>query len=213
MQDFETFSLSQPLLAAIKKMGFSTPTEIQRLALPIVLAGRDLIAQAQTGTGKTAAFGIPMVEKPDAPAAAPVGLVVVPTRELAVQVAAEIRRLGAGKRTVVRPIYGGQALSIQITKLKEGCHIVVGTPGRLLDHLRRKTLNLKRVATVVLDEADRMVDMGFIEAIEAILAAVPRERQTLLFSATIPAQVLPLAGRHLRQPGTATGNPDPPLAT
>jgi ATP-dependent RNA helicase DeaD len=154
-----------------------------------------------------------MVEKLDAPAAAPVGLVVVPTRELAVQVAAEIRRLGAGKRTVVRPIYGGQALSIQITKLKEGCHIVVGTPGRLLDHLRRKTLNLKRVATVVLDEADRMLDMGFIEDIEAILAAVPRERQTLLFSATIPAQVLPLASRHLRQPEMVTVNPDTPVAS
>jgi ATP-dependent RNA helicase DeaD len=212
MQDFNTFGLSRPLLHSIAKMGFSEPTEIQGLALPLILEGKDLIAQAQTGTGKTAAFGIPMVERLNGAAAAPVGLVIVPTRELAVQVASEIRTLGTARGALVWAIYGGQSINAQITKLKAGSHIVVGTPGRLLDHLRRKTLSLKKVATLVLDEADRMLDMGFIEDIEAILAAAPKERQTLLFSATIPAAILPLADRYLRRPETVRVKPEAPVA-
>jgi ATP-dependent RNA helicase DeaD len=208
MSVFESYGLSRPLLAAITRMGFEEPTPIQKLALPIILEGKDLIAQAQTGTGKTAAFGIPMLESINAPAAAPIGLVLAPTRELAMQVAAEIKSLGSTKKAVVRAIYGGQAISLQIAWLKAGCHIVVGTPGRLLDHLRRGTLSLKKVTTLVLDEADRMLDMGFIEDIEAILRHAPKERQTLLFSATIPQAILPLAGRYLRHPETVRANPE-----
>lgn len=213
MQSFDKFGLSRPLLTTLTRLGFLEPTPVQQQALPLVLEGQDLIAQAQTGTGKTAAFGIPMLERLSGAPGAPVGLVVVPTRELAVQVAGEIRRLGAGKRAVVRAIYGGQSISAQVAKLKAGCHIVVGTPGRLLDHLRRRTLSLRQVNCLVLDEADRMLDMGFIHDIETILAAAPKERQTLLFSATIPAHLLPLAGRHLRQPATVKVDPDTPVAS
>ncbi len=213
MQDFESFGLSRPLLAAIARMGFTQPTPVQLLALPIVLAGKDLIAQAQTGTGKTAAFAIPMLERlPAGEPGLPVGLVIVPTRELAVQVAAETRRLGTGKGAVVLPVYGGEPIGKQLDRLKAGCHIVVGTPGRLLDHLRRRTLSLRQVATVVIDEADRMLDMGFIGDIEDILAKAPRKRQTLLFSATIPQAILPLAGHHLHQPETVKVNPEAPVA-
>ncbi|MFH0810402.1 MAG: DEAD/DEAH box helicase [Pseudomonadota bacterium] len=208
MQNFDSFGLSRPLLSSLARMGFSQPTPVQQESLPIILQGKDVIAQAQTGTGKTAAFGIPMIERLDGRPGAPVGLIIVPTRELAIQVASELKNLGAGKRAVVRPIYGGQAISTQSGYLKAGSHIVVGTPGRLLDHLRRRTLSLGQVATVVLDEADRMLDMGFINDIESILAAVPKVRQTLLFSATIPAQILPLANRHLREPVTVKVAPD-----
>jgi len=212
MQEFKDLGLSGPLLSAIAKMGFEQPTAVQSLALPLILAGKDLIAQAQTGTGKTAVFGILMIQKLEGPPGLPVGLVVVPTRELAVQVAAELRRLGSGSRAVVRAIYGGQSIKAQIDKLAAGSHIVVGTPGRLLDHLRRRTLSLKALTTVVLDEADRMLDMGFIKDMEAILAAAPARRQTLLFSATIPAAIMPLATRHLRQPEMVKVNPEAPTA-
>ncbi len=202
MPIFEEMGLSQPLLRAISNMGFETTTPIQELAIPPAVAGRDIIGQAQTGTGKTAAFGIPMIEKIAQGTEKIEGLVVTPTRELAVQVAEELNTIGQVKRIRALPIYGGQDINRQIRALKNRPQIIVGTPGRLMDHMRRKTLRLMQVATVVLDEADEMLNMGFIEDIETILKEVPEDRQTLLFSATMPKPIQELARRFMKDPET-----------
>ncbi|RPF49911.1 ATP-dependent RNA helicase DeaD [Thermodesulfitimonas autotrophica] len=194
---FENFSLSKETLKAIAAMGFREPTPIQMLALPLVLKGADLIGQAQTGTGKTAAFGIPIVEK-SRQGQKPFAIVLEPTRELAVQVAQEIERLGKYKNIRVLPVYGGKPLETQSRALQRGVEVVVGTPGRLIDHLNRKTLSLSEVNTVVLDEADEMLDMGFIQDIERILTAVPAARQTLLFSATMPQPIVNMARKYMK---------------
>ncbi|MDP2690552.1 MAG: DEAD/DEAH box helicase, partial [Deltaproteobacteria bacterium] len=181
-------------------MGFEEPTPIQEKTIPVLLAGRDVIGQAQTGTGKTAAFGIPIVEKMDRHNFAVQALILAPTRELAIQAAEEMNKLGAFKRLHALPVYGGTSIERQIKALKKGAQIVVGTPGRVLDHIQRKTLSLKDVKIAVLDEADEMLDMGFLDDINRILAETPKERQTLLFSATMPEAILKISKRYMNSP-------------
>jgi ATP-dependent RNA helicase DeaD len=181
-------------------LGFSKTFPIQAQAIEPLLNGRDVIGQAKTGTGKTAAYGIPMLERLAPDDYHVQGLVLVPTRELAVQVAGEINRIGKHTRFNALPIYGGQSILPQIRDLKRGVQIVVGTPGRIIDHLERGTLRLNQVKMLVLDEADRMLDMGFIEDIEFILNRTPRERQTCLFSATMPHEIIRLSRRYLKDP-------------
>ena len=202
MADFASLGLSPEVLRAVDQLGFEEPSPVQAQAIPILLAGRDLVAQALTGTGKTAAFGIPLAERLDPTSEVIQGAVLAPTRELAVQVADELYRLGRHRGLRVVPIYGGQPIDRQFRALRAGVHTVVATPGRLLDHLRRGTVNLGRVRMVVLDEADEMLNMGFLEDIESILSELPAERQTALFSATMPEPIRALAGRYLRDPAT-----------
>ncbi|WP_243643124.1 DEAD/DEAH box helicase [Thermolongibacillus altinsuensis] len=187
-------------MKAISKMGFEEATPIQAATIPLSLQNRDVIGQAQTGTGKTAAFGIPLVEKIDMNNDAVQAIVIAPTRELAIQVSEELYKIGSTKRVRVLPIYGGQDIERQIRALKKHPHIIVGTPGRIIDHIQRKTLRLQHVHTVVLDEADEMLNMGFVDDIEAILGHVPRERQTLLFSATMPEPIRRIAERFMQNP-------------
>jgi len=200
MITFTELGLSPEVLKAISNMGFEEMTPIQQEAIPIGLTGKDLIGQARTGTGKTAAFGIPMIERFLLEQNLPQGLVITPTRELAVQVAEELNKIGQFKRIRALPIYGGQDIDRQFKNLKNRPEIIVGTPGRLLDHIRRRTVRLNQVTTVVLDEADEMLNMGFIEDIEAILREVPGERQTLLFSATMPRPIQDLAMNFMKEP-------------
>jgi ATP-dependent RNA helicase DeaD len=200
MATFADLGLSAGTLEVIADQGFEVPTPVQEKTIPALLAGRDVIAQAPTGTGKTAAYGLPIVERLDEARLVPQALVLVPTRELAMQVAEALHGMGQHRQMVTLPIYGGQPYDRQFRALKRGVQVVVATPGRLLDHLERKTLALQTIGTVVLDEADEMLNMGFIEDIEKILSAVPQEHQTSLFSATLPARVLKLAGQYLRNP-------------
>lgn len=199
MPNFNELQLSPEVLQAIVDMGFEEMTPIQAVAIPEALAGRDVLGQAQTGTGKTAAFGIPMMERIRMDVEQVQGLVLAPTRELAMQVAEELNRLGAVKGVRSLPVYGGQEIERQIRALKARPHIVVATPGRLLDHLRRRTLRIGQVSFVVLDEADEMLNMGFIEDIESILAETPSARQTMLFSATLPLPIQNLAMKFMRE--------------
>ena len=197
---FQDLGIAPSILRALTDMGFEEPSPIQVQAIPLLLAGRDVIGQAQTGTGKTAAFAIPALQRCDADGRGPQALVLTPTRELALQVAEEVARIGAQLGTREAAIYGGQPIERQIRALRAGADVVVGTPGRLLDHLRRGTLRLSGVRTLVLDEGDEMLDMGFIDDIEAILQAAPAERLTAIFSATVPAPIRRLAQRYLRDP-------------
>jgi ATP-dependent RNA helicase DeaD len=200
LKNFNEFGLEPSVLRAITEMGFEESTPIQEKAMPIAMDNRDLIGQAQTGTGKTAAFGIPLVNKIDVKEEKIVALIMCPTRELAIQVAEEIEKLGRFKGIRSLPIYGGQDIVKQIRALKKKPQIIIGTPGRLLDHINRKTIKLDDVQTVILDEADEMLDMGFMEDIQSILKLVPSERQTMLFSATMPANIQRLAQQFLRNP-------------
>ncbi|MEC2077366.1 DEAD/DEAH box helicase [Metabacillus fastidiosus] len=197
---FQDLNLSSALMQSISKMGFEEPSPIQAQTIPLGLQNKDVIGQAQTGTGKTAAFGIPLIEKIDMKNENIQALVVAPTRELAIQVSEELYKIGYHKRSRVLPIYGGQDINRQIRALKKNPHIIVGTPGRLIDHINRKTLKLGSVHTIVLDEADEMLNMGFIEDIEAILSNVPTERQTLLFSATMPDPIRRIAEKFMVNP-------------
>ncbi len=200
MVNFNEFGLEQTVLRAINDMGFEEATHIQEKTIPFVLRGKDVIGQAQTGTGKTAAFGIPLVQRLVSKQEHIQGLVITPTRELAIQVAVELNKIGQFKGIRSLPVYGGQEISRQIRALKQRPEIVVATPGRLLDHLRRKTIRLNFIKMVVIDEADEMLDMGFIEDIEAVLKALPEGRQMLLFSATMPRAIQLLAERFMREP-------------
>src|SRR5512137_2409762 len=200
---FIDLGLSPELAAVLAELGYEEPTPIQRQSIAPLLAGRDLLGQAATGTGKTAAFSLPLLQrvlagkrKPAHPAA----LVLVPTRELAIQVAEALHSYGGRLGAVVLPIYGGAEFGRQAQALKRGVHVVVATPGRALDHIRRGTLLLQSLQTVVLDEADEMLDMGFAEDIELILDATPAGRQTALFSATLPPRIAAIADKHLRDP-------------
>jgi ATP-dependent RNA helicase DeaD len=197
---FAELGLSPETLKGVEAVGYETATPIQSRAIPVLLRGCDLIAQAQTGTGKTAAFALPLVDRLDPAVQSPQALILCPTRELAVQVSEAIYKLGRGRGFRVLPVYGGQPIDRQLRALRSGTQIVVGTPGRLLDHLRRGTLDLSGVKSVILDEADEMLDMGFIEDIELILDALPAERQIGLFSATMPAPIAKLASRYLQSP-------------
>ncbi len=197
---FKDLPISQETLKSIEKKGFKCPTEIQAKAIPVIYEGKDLIAQAQTGTGKTAAFGIPIVDKVDPKRKKIQALILVPTRELAIQVAKELKDLGRSKKIFVLPVYGGKSIQNQIRFLKNGKDvIVVGTPGRVRDLIERGVLKLDSVETFVLDEADRMLDMGFIEDIEFIFNKAPKEKQTLLFSATMPLSIKSLAEKFLKE--------------
>ncbi|MBA2872992.1 ATP-dependent RNA helicase DeaD [Anoxybacillus calidus] len=200
MITFQELGLSKELMKAIRRMGFEQATPIQAETIPLSLENKDVIGQAQTGTGKTAAFGIPLIEKIDINNDMIQAIVVAPTRELAIQVSEELYKIGTTKRVRVLPIYGGQDIERQIRALKKRPHVIVGTPGRIIDHINRKTLRLQHVHTVVLDEADEMLNMGFIDDIEAILSQVPTERQTLLFSATMPEPIRRIAERFMNNP-------------
>ncbi len=194
---FSELGLDRTSMKSIEKMGFEEASPIQAQTIPLALEGKDIIGQAQTGTGKTAAFGIPLIENIDIKDDNIQGIVIAPTRELAIQVSEELFKLGYGKRARVLAVYGGQDIDRQIRALKKKPHIIVGTPGRLLDHIKRKNIRLENVHTVVLDEADEMLNMGFIEDIESILSTVPDERQTLLFSATMPDPIRKIAERFM----------------
>jgi ATP-dependent RNA helicase DeaD len=200
---FTALGLDPRLVDALTELGYEEPTPIQQAAMPALLEGRDLVGQAATGTGKTAAFALPLLQRlasRGGERARPSSLILVPTRELAMQVAEAVHRYGRSLGASVLPIYGGQSFSQQLKVLKRGVDVVVATPGRALDHIGRGTLRLDGVEVVVLDEADEMLDMGFAEDLDAILAATPVERQTVLFSATIPPRIAAIAKRHLRDP-------------
>jgi ATP-dependent RNA helicase DeaD len=196
---FADLGLAPELLAALEVLGYEEPTPIQVEAIPILLAGSDVVGRAATGTGKTAAFALPLVQRID-PDGGVQALILAPTRELAVQVAEATHRYGSRRGVRVLAVYGGQAIDRQLRELRRGVHVVVGTPGRILDHIRRRSLDLSGVNYVVLDEADEMLDMGFIEDIDTILEETPESRQTALFSATFPPRIQELAERHMRDP-------------
>ena len=198
---FAALGLEAALLTTLDTLGYEEPTPIQREAIPPLLAGRDLLGQAETGTGKTAAFTLPLLQRiAHSARRCPSVLILVPTRELAIQVGEAVTRYGKELRISVLPVYGGQAIGPQLHALKRGVDVVVATPGRALDHIRRKTLQLKTIQMVVLDEADEMLDMGFAEDLDAILEQTPKERQTALFSATMPLRIAVIAKRHLKTP-------------
>ena len=205
---FGALGLVPELTAALDALGYEEPTPIQQRAIPVLLAGRDVIGRAATGTGKTAAFALPLVQRIDTARQQVQALVMAPTRELAVQVAEATHKYGARRGVRVLAVYGGQDISRQLRELRRGVQVVVGTPGRLLDHIRRGSLDLSSTGYVVLDEADEMLDMGFIEDIEAILEALPAERQTALFSATFPPRITELARKALREPERVTVTPE-----
>ncbi|AIQ23191.1 MULTISPECIES: DEAD/DEAH box helicase [unclassified Paenibacillus] len=200
MKTFAEFGLEPKVLQAITELGFEEATPIQEQSIPLALTGSDLIGQAQTGTGKTAAFGIPLISKINREDEKILALIMAPTRELAIQVSEEIGKLSRFKGLRSLAIYGGQDIGRQIRGLKKKPQIIIGTPGRLLDHINRKTIRLDDVQTVVLDEADEMLDMGFMEDIQTILKLVPEERQTMLFSATMPPNIQRLAQQFLNNP-------------
>ena len=194
---FDELNLYPQILRAIQEMGFEETTPIQSRAIPVAMEGADLIGQAQTGTGKTAAFGIPLLMKVDPHNKKTQAIVLCPTRELAIQVAEEVRNLAKYMHGVkVLPVYGGQDIVKQIRSLKGGAQIIIGTPGRIMDHLRRKTIKCEEVNTIVLDEADEMLNMGFREDIETVLEYIPEERQTMLFSATMPKPILEITKKY-----------------
>lgn len=198
---FEDLDINQNIKKAIAEMGFEEPSPIQAKSIPVILEGKDVIGQAQTGTGKTAAFSIPILEKIDPNDRSLQAIVLCPTRELAIQVSQEIRKLAKymqGIKTL--PIYGGQPIDRQIKALKGGVQVIIGTPGRTIDHIKRKTIKPENVKMVVLDEADEMLDMGFREDIETILENVPEERQTTFFSATMPKAILELTKKYQNEP-------------
>ena len=198
---FEDLELDAKIMRAITDMGFEAASPIQGQAIPLELQGLDIIGQAQTGTGKTAAFGIPLLQKIDPKNKKPQAIILCPTRELAIQVSEEIRRLAKYMHGVkVLPIYGGQEIGRQIRSLKDGVQVIIGTPGRVMDHMRRKTVKMDQIHTVVLDEADEMLNMGFLEDMETILSALPEERQTLTFSATMPQAIQRIAANFQKDP-------------
>ncbi|MER3420741.1 MAG: RNA helicase, partial [Chloroflexota bacterium] len=217
MDDFAAFGLSTEVLRAIAELGFEEPSPVQAQTIPVLLQGRDVIAQALTGSGKTAAFGIPMAERLNPTVNTVQGLVLTPTRELAVQVADQLYRLSRHRGLRVLPVYGGQPIERQLRALRAGAQVLVATPGRLMDHLHRGSVDLSRTGLAVLDEADEMLNMGFLDDVEWILTHLPSERQTALFSATMPEPVRALARRYLRDPvlvelGRPRGAPVPTIS-
>lgn len=200
VQNFNDLPLSKDVLRGIKALGFEKPSPIQAQSIMPLLEGRDVIGQAQTGTGKTAAFGIPMIEGVDLSDNRVQGLILAPTRELAIQIADHIMRLSRYTGVKVCPIYGGEKINKQINRLRRGVHIVVGTPGRVIDHLQRGTLKLRAVKMVVLDEADRMLDMGFVKDINKILDKTPQKKQTSLFSATMDRNIWKICNKYMSKP-------------
>jgi len=212
---FASIGLRKELADAVAALGYEEPTPVQRETIPLLLEGRDLLGQAATGTGKTAAFALPMLHLIGAgrpPARQTCGLVLVPTRELAMQVAEALHKYARGSGITVVPLYGGAPMHQQIRSLERGAHIVVATPGRALDHVRRGTLKLDSIRILVLDEADEMLDMGFADDLDELLKATPQERQTALFSATMPARIMAIADRHLKDAARVTIAREKPAA-
>ena len=200
-ESFADLGLSSTLLQTLAEIGYETPSPIQAQCIPILLDGHDIIGMAQTGTGKTAAFALPLMEQIDVKVAKPQALILTPTRELAIQVAEALQSYAKNLPGFhVLPIYGGQSYTIQLKQLSRGAHVIVGTPGRVMDHLERKTLNLDNLKTLVLDEADEMLRMGFIDDVEWILERTPEQHQTALFSATMPEQIRRVAQKYLVEP-------------
>ena len=200
LEKFKALGLSDATLAELKKKGFEEPTEIQEKTIPILLSEDvDLVGQAQTGTGKTAAFGLPLLERMTENARRIQALILVPTRELAIQVAEEINSFKGKRKFQIIPIYGGQSMPDQLARLKKGVDVVVGTPGRVYDHIRRKSMNLENVSYVILDEVDEMLNMGFIEEVEEILNKTNPDRRTLIFSATIPERIIGIAKKYMKE--------------
>jgi len=199
LEKFRQLGLSENVLKALKSKGFEEPTQIQKDTIPLLLRGdKDIVGQAQTGTGKTAAFGLPIIEKIYEKSKTVQALIITPTRELAIQVAEEINSLKGDKKLLVVPIYGGQSIDLQLRHLKRGVDIVVGTPGRIIDHLNRRSLNLRNISYMVIDEADEMLNMGFIDEVEEILKNTNPDKRVLLFSATMPNEVLRIAKKYMR---------------
>ena len=211
-RSFEEFEIHPGLLKAVEEIGYSEPTPVQKAAIPLILAGHDLMAQAQTGTGKTAAFSLPMLHRIAGRPGRPGALVLVPTRELALQVSQEINRMGKHLDLYALAVYGGQPIEPQTIALSRGVEVVVGTPGRLIDHLWKGSLTLSGVEVVVIDEADRMLDMGFIHEVEGVMEAIQGKHQTLLFSATIPSEVEEISKRYLHNPERIRIIPERPVA-
>lgn len=197
---FMELGLIPEIMKAVKDMGFEEPTPIQKASIPLAMKGKDLIGQAQTGTGKTAAFGVPVLQRIDTNLPGPQAVILSPTRELAIQSAEEINRLAQYLPIHALPIYGGQDIERQFRALRKKPNIIVATPGRLMDHMKRGTIDLSHVQILVLDEGDEMVDMGFIDDIRSILSTIPEERQTMFFSATMPAPIRELAESFLKEP-------------
>ena len=208
--EFSQLNLHPQLVQAVSDLGYAAPTPIQAAIIPLMLSGQDVMGQAQTGTGKTAAFSLPVLQNLEAGQGHVQVLVLVPTRELALQVSKAMADYGRYLAAQVQAVYGGQPYGHQISRLKKGVDIVVGTPGRLLDLIDKKVLDLSSIRTVVLDEADEMLSMGFIEDIESILDETPANRQTALFSATLPASVQRLAKRYLQVPQSISIRPEQP---
>jgi ATP-dependent RNA helicase RhlE len=218
---FSKLGLTPSICVPLARLGYEQPTPIQAQAIPAVLTGTDLLARAQTGTGKTAAFGLPMIERivarrADGRSRLPRGLVLVPTRELAAQVHRSLATYGAAAQLRVTAIFGGVGMGAQIQSLKHGADIVVATPGRLIDHMQRRTVDLSAIEMLTLDEADRMLDLGFLPALRRVIASLPRSRQTLLFSATLSKAVVALAAEFTRDPAhvdVSDGQAVPPTVT
>ncbi len=205
LPSFNDLALSEPVLKAIKNIGYETPSPIQAQIIPFVLEGRDVLGQAQTGTGKTAAFALPILSRINLSQKDPQVLVLAPTRELAIQVAEAFQGYASQMKGFhVLPIYGGQDYSIQLRQLRRGAHVIVGTPGRVMDHMRKGTLKLDQLTTLVLDEADEMLRMGFIDDVEWVLEQIPKKRQIALFSATMPTVIRKIAQKHLNNPEQIT---------
>ncbi len=202
MTTFGELQVSEEVLRALSEMGFEEPTPVQCEAIPLLMQGRDVIAQALTGTGKTAAFGIPIAERLEGEQRHPHAIVLTPTRELAVQVAEEVHRIARYRHLNVLPIYGGQSYDRQLRALQRGVDIVVATPGRLMDHMRQGKIDLSHIEVLILDEADEMLNMGFLEDVEFVMEHLPAERQTALFSATMPPPIRALSQRFMKEPVT-----------
>lgn len=198
LMDFSILGVNDALMRVLKQNDITQPTAIQEKTMPLIMEGKDIIGQAQTGTGKTLAFLLPMIEKVDINKPHVQGLIITPTRELALQITGEIRKLKPAKEVNMLAVYGGQDVNSQIKKLKSAIHIVVGTPGRLLDHVRRKTVDFSQIRMLVLDEADQMLDMGFLPDIEQIIKKTDANRQTMLFSATMPKAIRALSSKYLK---------------
>jgi ATP-dependent RNA helicase DeaD len=204
-RSFSDLGLDAPVLKALKDVGYETPSAIQAATIPTLLAGRDVVGRAQTGTGKTAAFALPILSRLDLTQTSPQALVLAPTRELALQVCEAFESYAAHLKGVrVLPVYGGQGYGVQLSALRRGVHIVVGTPGRIMDHLDKGTLDISRLKYLVLDEADEMLKMGFAEDVATILASTPEDKQVALFSATMPAQIRRISAQYLRDPEEIT---------
>jgi ATP-dependent RNA helicase DeaD len=205
---FADLNLSPQLMKDLEYNGFKTPMPVQEMAIPMLMEGRDLMTQAKTGTGKTLAFGIPIIERTDVNSHDVQSLILAPTRELAEQVAGEMRKIGYNKKVKTAAVYGGKSITDQARMLQSGAQVVVGTPGRIIDMIDRRLLKLQHVRILVLDEADRMLDMGFIDDIRKIISHVPRERQTMLFSATIPQRIQDLARTIMKDPEMISVSPE-----